>query len=627
MGPGQQQGPALTLSPHHRTAVSYPSRFPSATFADLPEPPGEVGNIEDQIAAERVRTLYLRTPQSLLGGTVFAVVVAWAYLPRYGPALMGGWLLLKWLVLAWRALDWRHHRQDAGVQGRTAHWRWRHAAGSLVDGLTWGALGPMLLPSGNVMLDGTLVAGLVAVASVGVFTLSSHLGEALRFMAGVLVPTAIHYALQGRGSVSWLVSVGIAIYLVVLWVECRRAHDHTTELLRLRFENAAIAIERERARRDAEESSQAKSRFLATVSHELRTPLNGILGMAQLLGHDGLPPAQRERLKVLHGSAQHLLTLIDDLLDVSRIEFGRLELLRLPVQLRPLVQEVTDLLGPLAAAHGLKLQVRLAPELPERAMLDAARVRQVLHNLLGNALKFTEHGQVQLAIARQGRHLQFTVTDTGPGVNSQLRERIFDAFEQAPDARRHSGTGLGLTISRQLARAMGGDITVGNAPTGGACFSFTLAFEPVGDNATSGPALPDQAASAQGLHGHVLVVEDNPVNALVINGMLANLGLSSGLAEDGQQALDQLATTRFDLVLLDCQMPVLDGWETARQWRQREAAATPAVARLPIVALTANAAPGDRERCLQAGMDDYLAKPLTLETLAECLARYLPAAR
>jgi signal transduction histidine kinase/CheY-like chemotaxis protein len=589
-----------------------------------PQTPGAVSvtaaDIDALIDADRLETLYQRTPHGLVGGAVFSLLLGWAFLPSAGGHAALVWVAVKLLTQAGRALDWWHFTQSAHRRAQVSHWHRRHATGSLIDGLGWGGAAVLFLPSGNPLLDGVLIAGLVGVASIGVFTLTSHLGDAARFMLATLLPMMLHYLQLQIWPTSWVIVIGCSIYFGVLWVEAQRAQAHTQELLRLRFENAAIAEERERAWHAAQESSLAKSRFLATVSHELRTPLNGIMGMTQLMEREGAAPGQAERLGVVRQSASHLLSLIDDLLDISRIEFGRMRLQRQVVALAPMVHEVVDLLRPVAQAKGLALLCALDPDLPAAVETDPARVRQVLHNLLGNALKFTEQGQVRLALARRGKLLQFTVTDTGKGIAPALLERIFDAFEQGPEARQ-SGTGLGLTISRHLARALGGNLTVQSPPGSGAVFQFTLACQAAHlppDNAAKPAALANGA-----LQGEVLVVEDNAVNALVTTGMLAKLGLRSRVAEDGAQALAELARAPVDLVLLDCQMPVLDGWETARQWRQREAEGLAPPGRLPIVALTANAVAGDRELCLAAGMDDYLSKPFTLDDLGAVLQRHL----
>jgi two-component system, sensor histidine kinase len=580
-------------------------------------------DIDVLIDAARLEALYHRTSRALFFGLLFAGVLVWALFAHLGPLLVGAWFAVKAATTVALSLNDRAYRNAHDRHTNIALWRRRHGLGSLSDGIGWGAAGLLFAPSGDLLLDGMVIAGLVGVASIGVFTLSSHQGHAVRFMMGVLMPLVVRNLFLGAQPLSWILATGFCIYMVVLWLECLRAELHIRELLKLRFENAAIADEREKAWRQAEESSLAKSRFLATVSHELRTPLNGIVGMTELLEQDNPSTCQSARLAVVRQSSGHLLSLIDDLLDLSRIEFGRLELRLAVAPVHALIHEVTDLLAPVAATRGLGLEVTIHDGVPEAMEVDAGRVKQVLHNLLGNALKFTDRGRVLVDVCRRGGLLQITVTDSGSGIAPELLERIFEAFERGRDGQARAGTGLGLTISRQIARAMGGNITASSGASGGASFIFTLECreaklpDSIG-NVDSPPALR--------FSGKVLVVEDNPVNALVACGMLTRLGLSHHVSENGELALQQLALGGFALVLLDCQMPVLDGWETARRWRHIEAHRGAAAGRLPIVALTANAIAGDRQRCLAAGMDDYIAKPFTLDALAEVLAHYLPPA-
>ena len=344
--------------------------------------------------------------------------------------------------------------------------------------------------------------------------------------------------------------------------------------------------------------------------------------MSQLMALEGLGPEQGSRNQVVRQSAEHLLTLIGDLLDVSRIEFGRIELHPQAVVLSALVDEVTALLRPVAQAKGLALRCSTGRDLPAHLHCDPVRVKQVLHNLLGNAIKFTSRGEVRLSVDRRGETIAFTVSDSGEGIPPDQVERIFSAFEQASADARRTGTGLGLTISRHLARAMGGDVICLPSAGPGAVFEFTLACLPVSQ--LPAPLAPTPETPPTLPPAQVLVVEDNPVNALVATGMLERLGLRWSLAQDGEQALAQLGAGRFDLVLMDCQMPVLDGFEATRRWRAIESQ-QPSAARLPIVALTAYAIEGDDSHCQAAGMDGYLAKPFTLQALADELSRHLRA--
>jgi CheY-like chemotaxis protein len=265
------------------------------------------------------------------------------------------------------------------------------------------------------------------------------------------------------------------------------------------------------------------------------------------------------------------------------------------------------------------MQLHLASELPRWWLGDAVRVRQVLHNLLGNALKFTAEGFVRLEVGLHEGRVRFEVSDAGPGVPPEARERIFEPFEQldSSTSRRSDGTGLGLAIARSLAQAMGGDVRCTDSPTGGACFVFEIA----GTACDEPPPAPYSVPSARpgDLGTRVLVVEDNPVNALVAREMLVNFGLPSAHAASGEEALRLLDEEPFALVLMDCQMPGLDGFETTRRWRAREASSGRG-SHLPIVAVTANAGAEDRQRCLAAGMDDFIAKPFDLATLQRKVA-------
>lgn len=593
---------------------------PARQNASVAPEAGDRQAIDDQVAVERVRILYERTPQALWGGLAFAALLAWGLAPIVGAGMAWGWYGVKVLLWAVRFTQWRRFTHDANWPQRAEHWRRQHDLLATLDGVTWGIVGLVVHAAKPSLLDGVVLASMVGVASVGVFTLSSHMRHATHFMAATLFPVFAFHLLQG-GVYAWLVSGGLAIYFVVIVVEGLSSHGRMLELLRLRFENAAIADQRHRALLLAEHSNAAKSRFLATVSHELRTPLNGILGMSQLMALEGLPPEQASRNQVVQTSAEHLLSLIGDLLDVSRIEFGRIELHPQPVALHALLNEVTTLLRPVAQAKGLQLHLQAGPALPQQVQCDPVRVKQVLHNLVGNAIKFTAEGEVRLAAGQREGLIVFTVSDTGEGIAPAQAERIFSAFEQAPtnaDAR-HTGTGLGLTISRHLARAMGGDVVCRTSAGPGAVFEFTMADVPT----TDVPATTTTAATVPTLPpACVLVVEDNAVNALVATGMLERLGLRWRLAGDGEQALTQLTQQSFDLVLMDCQMPVLDGFEATRRWRATEAQ-RPNTQRLPIVALTAFAVEGDSAQCQAAGMDGHLAKPFTLHALADELARHL----
>ncbi len=600
-----------------------------ALSADAREAPA---SIDRQIAVERIHSLYAITDPMLLGGFAFTVLTGMLLASSVSRPLLVTWLAVKIALTAARLVDGRLFLRDRQRVLRQRHWRSRFIVGVVLDSVSWGLLPLLCMPTSDPAINGVLLAGMVAVASAGAIALSADRLAAGMSMVLVLGPLIGQQALTPT-LLSRYTAAGLVIYGALLYLEARKSHRRFTDSMRLRFENAAIAEERHRALVYAEHSNAAKTRFLASVSHELRTPLNGIIGMTQLVAVEPLSPLQRQRLDVLRHSAEHLVTVIGDLLDLSRIEFDRIELNPQPTLIAQTVRDVTDLLQPVAEERGLAFEVIFDLGLPAAALMDASRVKQVLHNLIGNALKFTAQGSVGLSVAMVDGLLRFHVSDSGEGIPPDAIERIFDAFEQGPSntAPVRSGAGLGLTISRRLARAMGGDVTCRSVPGKGTTFEFAIAFRPTPKTPAPRPSLHEELAAAGEASaapvvrpGRVLVVEDNEVNALVVRGMLEQMGINAELAVDGQKALARMGETAYDLVLMDCQMPVLDGWEATRIWRSRETRLRQ-TRRTPIVALTASAASGERERCLRAGMDDYLSKPFSREALGELVDRYLSA--
>ncbi|HMM74395.1 MAG TPA: ATP-binding protein [Gammaproteobacteria bacterium] len=378
------------------------------------------------------------------------------------------------------------------------------------------------------------------------------------------------------------------------------------------------------AYRQALAASAAKSRFLATMSHEIRTPLNGVIGAADLLDKTEVSEEQRALIETLRYSGTHLKSLIDDILDFSRIEAGKLELEEADFDLAHAIGHTVDALALIARHKGLVCTCRVAPEVPARVRGDAARLRQILSNLVGNAIKFTPAGRVEIDVgcgkgAPPGRsRLVVRVRDTGIGIAADKLPKLFQAFTQADDSttRLFGGSGLGLAISQELARRMDGEITVESVEGRGTCFTARLDF-----GTAQMPAPPPTAPAAapalsEGLR--VLLVEDNPVNLALGTAMLERLGCVVETAENGAEGLAHWRERPPDLVLLDCHMPVMDGLSAAREIRRAEARGQ----RTPIVALTASAFAEDRAACLAAGMDDFLSKPYTFVQLRDVVARH-----
>lgn len=394
----------------------------------------------------------------------------------------------------------------------------------------------------------------------------------------------------------------------------------------------------------AASANRAKSRFLATMSHEIRTPMNGILGMAQMLLMPNVTPAeQQDYVRTILSSGQSLLALLNGILDLSKIEAGKLHLDATTFDAEQMIDEIRALFAESARNKDLQLAGCWHGPLGQGYRADAHRLRQILANLVANAIKFTAQGGVRIDGRESERHessatLEFLVTDTGIGISAVDIEGLFEPFAQDDDSitRQYGGTGLGLSIVRSLSRLMGGQVGVYSEPGKGSRFWLRLPVDLVAQGASPTqaqvvPAAPAAAAltparTAALPGGRVLVVEDHPGNRSLMVALLTRLGLTVALAEDGQQAVDAIMRGEaVDLVLMDLQMPVMDGYAASERIRQWEAAEGGDRRRLPIVALSADAFEEDRRRCLSAGMDDFLAKPIVVATLKSMLSRWLPA--
>ncbi len=365
---------------------------------------------------------------------------------------------------------------------------------------------------------------------------------------------------------------------------------------------------------------RARAAFLANISHEIRTPMNGVLGMTEVMLLETLSASQRDQLGIIQRSGRTLVSLINDLLDVSKMEAGKLELERRPFNLDRVLSDVQGLLEPAAASKGLSLEVTKAKGIPVRFVGDGLRLGQVLTNLITNAIKFATTGVVRLevqSVAGQERRCRFSVTDSGPGIEPEVLPRLFNAFEQGDSSttRKYGGTGLGLALSQQLVNLMGGEIQVTSTLGKGSCFSFELHLDESDELSGEHPARRPPEPKAQA----VLVVDDNPVNLKVALRLVELLGYQAEGAENGKLALEALQRRRFALVLMDCHMPEMDGFEATERIRAMQGD----LARTPIVAVTASAMPDEVAACRRAGMNSVIAKPLTIEQLRDALAEPL----
>jgi signal transduction histidine kinase len=561
-------------------------------------------------------------------------------------------LVAAGLFVAWLAWDGRAHHMTVVTVVLTllaSAWRYalgRHAADKFTQ-VQMDRIERELV--GNSLLAGVLWAGATfgiyplldpRTATAHVIVLIGSAAVAALFMtlvrrcyAMLVIPSIGSLALvsafneQVRSYPLVILSV---IFLVTLLMAGREYRATATRAIQHALQAESAVASLLQAKADAEAGAVAKSQFLATMSHEIRTPMNGVLGSLELLRRSGLTPDQQRLARVAASSGSALMAILNDVLDHSKIEAGKLVLSEAPMSLHELVASVVGLFRGNAETRGLFLRLRMDPGVADWVVGDSQRLKQVLLNLVSNAIKFTDHGGAELAVtplpsAPGMATLSFAVRDSGVGMGPDMVQRLFSPFTQfdrsASKTRR--GTGLGLAISQRIVEAMGGRIEVESAVGDGSRFHFTVTL-PLYEEEPPPSAIETVTGAlepASALSGTVLIAEDDPVNRMIARSMLESLGLTIVEAGDGLEALAQARMHAIDLVLMDCQMPNLDGYATARRWRERESRL--GLPRTPIIALTANAFEEDIAESRKAGMDGHLTKPYTRSQLRDQVQHWL----
>ncbi len=602
-----------------RAANAASPRQPQRAAADKPD-----DGLRPTLGDEQLNMVLGHTRPGTVVATLFAVFLA---LQLRGMALstwvIDLWLVIKVVVAAARVLLSLHYDRLGRPGGES--WRRTTDAWLLVDGVVWGVAGFLLMGSAIPLasLVGAVMAGVSCVATFGLqFSMRStaaYVTPILGFTVAGLLARGDEFGTLG--------GTGLLVLLALLLVTAVGSQKRLAEGLKLRLHAEALTRDKDEALKLALRQSAVKTQFLANISHELRTPLHGILGVARLLHLEAKDRAVAGRIELIESSGMHLLGLINDLLDISRLESGRFAMRNERFELCALVQTLADVYAVRASEKGLGFRLSSQLSKPCWVQGDPVRVRQVLHNLLGNAVKFTQRGSVSMRVGFDpGKGLfEAEVQDTGPGIEALELPRVFEAFHQVGSDAGHpvEGTGLGLTIARDIAQAMGGDIgmtsQVGVGTTARFSARLPVAVQSTAPSQDADPAV--SPASAGGLQ-RVLIAEDDDVNAVIATAYLEHLGLKAERVHDGMEAVRHALrdVNRPDLVLMDCRMPTMDGMAATREIRAQER--TMGLPRLPVIALTATTSDVSRQECLSAGMDDFMSKPYTKDQLDRVLGRW-----